>query len=270
MRYLVIVALAAGLLVSACDRKAEGQTVAVVNGEEITAADLNAELAGANLPPGLAEAQARSRVLEAMIDRRLLAQQARKEGLDKSPEFLNRQRRMTEDLLIGMLASRQLNTAELPSESEIVSFEASNPGMFGKREHWNLEQLIYPTPSERAVNARIVATKTLEELAQVLTQSGIRFTRAQNRFDTATMPPDMYERVASLPPGEPFIVPAGGRTVASAIVSREPATLAGDAARPVATMAIRRNQGSKLMENRLKSLRSSAKIEYQQGYAPPK
>ena len=99
---------------SACAKKAEGQTVAIVNGEEITAAELNAELANAKIGEGADKAEARSRVLQAMIDRRLLAQQAKADGIDKTPEFLNRQRRATEDLLISMLASRQIDTAKLP------------------------------------------------------------------------------------------------------------------------------------------------------------
>ena len=43
MRSRFIFALALALIVSACNKKAEGQTVAIVNGEEITAAALNAE-----------------------------------------------------------------------------------------------------------------------------------------------------------------------------------------------------------------------------------
>ena len=269
-RIIVALALALATFASGCDRKAEGQTVAVVNDEEVTATELNAELSAANLPRNLRSDEARSRILQTMIDRRLLAQQARTEGLDTSPEFLNRQRRMTEDLLISMLASRQLNTEQLPSAPEISRYQASRPGMFAKREFWNLDQLQYEAPTNPAVKSQIVAAKTLAQLAGVLTKNNIAFTRSRNRVDTAVIPPDMYGRIATLPKDEPFVIPAGGKMVASVIVAREPSPLVGDQARPLAVAAMRRDQGTKFMQDRLKSLRKSAKIEYKEGFAPPK
>ena len=90
VRSKIIIAVGLALVISGCNKKAEGQTVAVVNGEEITAAELNAELSNAKAPPGLDKKDVRSRVLQQMIDRRLLAQQATKDGVEKSPDFLNR------------------------------------------------------------------------------------------------------------------------------------------------------------------------------------
>ena len=57
MRSKLVLAVGIALMASACTKKAEGQTVAIVNGEEITAAELNAELANAKIP----EARTRTR-----------------------------------------------------------------------------------------------------------------------------------------------------------------------------------------------------------------
>ena len=111
-----MVLAAATLAVSGCDKKAEGQVVAIVNGEEISAAELNAELRNVNLPAGADAKRARTAILQSIIDRRVISQQAREDGLDKSPDFLNQQRRMTEELLIRMFAERQTSTNQLPNE----------------------------------------------------------------------------------------------------------------------------------------------------------
>ncbi|HJR82439.1 MAG TPA: SurA N-terminal domain-containing protein [Sphingomicrobium sp.] len=268
MRSRIILALSLAILVSGCDKKAEGQTVAIVNGEEITAAELNAELDNAKIPPGVSKDQARNRVLQQMIDRRLLAQQAKKDGLDKSPEFLNRQRRMNEDLLINMFASRQIDTTKLPSEPEIQRYQASRPEMFANREQWNLEQLRFTMPTDEKVKAKLEAAKSLEEVATALGEAGITFNRQKNRLDTAVIPHDLYGRLLTVPPGEPFIIPVGNLAIASVVVSREPAAITGDQARPVAVAAMRRAQAAKLMQDRLKSLRTGAKIDYKPGFAP--
>jgi peptidyl-prolyl cis-trans isomerase C len=270
VRSKIVLAIGLALMASACNKKAEGQTVAIVNGEEITAPELNAELANANLPQGADKNEARARVLQAMIERRLLAQQARADGLDKSPEFLNRQRRMTEDLLIRMLATRQIDTAQLPSNSEIARFQASRPWMFDKRELWNLDQLRFPIPTDAATKTKLDQAKTLDEVAKVLTDARIQFARQKNRLDTAVIPQNIYGQLATAPGGEPFIIPVGNQAVASVIVSSEPAPLTGDQARPIAVAAMRREQAAKLMQNRLTAVRQAAKIEYKEGYAPPK
>ena len=270
VRSKLVLAVGLALLASACNKKAEGQTVAVVNGEEITAAELNAELGSAKIPEGADKNQVRARLLQTMIDRRLLAQQAKTDGLDKTPEYLNRQRKMTEDVLISMLAARQIDTAQLPANSEIERFQASHPWMFAQREQWNLEQLRFALPANAAVKAKLDQAKSLEELSKALTDSGITFNRQKNRLDTAVIPQNIYGQLATLRAGEPFIIPVGGQAVASVIVSREATPLTGEQAKPIAVAAMRREQASKLMQNRLSALRQTAKIEYKEGYAPPK
>lgn len=268
MRSGIVFALALAFVVSGCNKKAEGQTVAIVNNEEITAAELNAQIATAKLPPGLSKEDARARVLQSMIDRRLLAQQAKKDGIDKSAEFLNRQRQATEELLIRMLASRQMDTAQLPSNQQIERFEASRPGMFAQREQWNLDQLRFATPSDEGLKVALDKAKSLDEVVKILTDAGIEFSRQKNRLDTAVIPHGLYGKLATSPAGEPFIIPIGTMMIASVITSREPAPLTGEQARPIAVAALRREQTAKVMQDRLKALRETAKIEYKEGFAP--
>jgi EpsD family peptidyl-prolyl cis-trans isomerase len=256
------------LVICGCNKKAEGQTVAIVNGEEITAAELNAELSNTKIPEGMDKNQARNRVLQQMIDRRLVAQQAKKDGIDKSPDFLNRQRRMNEDLLINMFASRQVDTTRLPSDPEIARFQASRPEMFAKREQWNLDQLRFALPSDPAVKAKLAAAHSLEEIAKILTDARVTFDRQKNRLDTAVVPHDLYGRIETAPPTEPFIVPVGNLAIASVITSREPAAITSDEARPIAVAAMRRTDAAKVMQERLTALRQAAKIDYKSGFAP--
>ena len=270
MQKRTLVALLLLASCTACQKKAEGQTVAVVNGEEITASELNAELANANIADNADKKAITNRILQGLIDRRLLAEQARKDGIDRSPDFIARQRRVNEELLIGLLANRSLDTSKLPTDAEIAAFQAKQPQAFADREIWKLEQVQYDTPQDKAVTDRIVATKTLDQLIAVLTAARIPFQRANNQLVTSAIPAELYPQLNRLAPGEPFIVPAGNRSVASAIVSREPSPLTGPAARTEAVNAMRRQNSTTALQQRLKDLQSSAKIEYKEGFAPPK
>lgn len=270
MRHRTLLIASAALLFSGCDRKAGGQTVAVVNGEEITSSDLNSELQQVNLPSGMDKKVATSKVLDALIDRRLLEQQARSEGVDKSPEFLSRQRRATEQLLISMYAQRKMKTAELPSASEVESFEASRPEMFAKRETWTIDQLLYTTPTDPKVVAQIAGTHSLDALAQVLTTAGVPFTKSQKKITSAAVPHELYVQLQRSPASEPFVVPVGDHSIANAVVGREPTPVPADQARPLAVQQMRQEQGGKQMANQIKSLRAKAKIDYKEGFAPAK
>ena len=270
MSQRILLTLVIALAVSSCNRKAEGQTVAIVNNEEITASELNAELAKSSVPAGTDNKDARAAALQNLIDRKLLVQQAKSDGLDKSPEYLNQQRRLNDELLINMLLSRRLNTSQVPSADEINRFEGSRPGMFANREIWTLQQILYPLPKDKAVIAKIGAAQTLDEIGQVLTAAGVQFTRETKKLDTAILPPVIYKQISSIKPGEPFVVPGGDKAIASVIVARDPAPLAADQARQVALTVMKRENAQKIAQDRVKSLRATAKIEYQPGFAPPK
>src|SRR5437763_5488970 len=195
--------VACGILLSGCQRKAEGQTVAIVNGQEITVPDLNFALSQAKVPADADKNAVKAQVLQQLVDRRLLAEQARSEGIDKTPEFLNRQREAEEQLLITMLAARRLNTAQLPSDREAQDFIASHPGMFANRETWSLDQIQYSTPKDPAVIAEIQKTHSIDALIAVLQSHKIDFKRQKNRLDTPSGPPTSTPRFLNFLPANP-------------------------------------------------------------------
>lgn len=255
---------------SGCHKKAEGQTVAIVNGDEITSSELNAELAHLKLPNNADRNQVIARVLQGLVDRRLLAGKARKDGIDRSPEFISRKRQMEENLLIGMLASRQLDTRKLPTDAEISDFQAKQLQAFDQREVWKLSQVQYATPKDPALSKAIAASATMDQLAGTLTQNHIPFQRGENQLVTSVIPTNIYAQLVSLKPGEPFIVPNGDRTLASVVAARQASPLSGTAAKTEALNLIRRQAGSQVLADRLKELRASSNITYKPGFAPAK
>ena len=79
---------------AACDKEPTGQVAAVVNGDEITLQEINAELGNAPIPEGVDKKAVQQAALQRILDRRLLAQSAREEDLDKSPEYMLRERQV--------------------------------------------------------------------------------------------------------------------------------------------------------------------------------
>jgi peptidyl-prolyl cis-trans isomerase C len=269
-RRAALLALSAlSLATSACDKKATGQTVAVVNGEEISAGELNQQIAQLNLPPNADKKAVQAQVLQTLVNRTLMAQKARESGIDKSPEFISRQRLLEQELLISMAQQRQNDSARLPDQRQIDQFIASNPGMFGQRQVLKLDQVAFPMLSSQTQLDRLKNDHSLKALTTSLTSMGVKFQRGQGNLDTATVPPAVLKQLNALPPGEPFVVPQNGQMIASAIVSRETVPMPAEQSRRLALETMKRQNASKSIEDQVKALRASAKIEYQPGYEAP-
>jgi EpsD family peptidyl-prolyl cis-trans isomerase len=267
---LFAVSAVALLLLSGCQRKAEGQTVAVVNGDEITIPELNFALQQAKVPDNADKELVRSQLLEKLIDRRLVAGQARKEDIDKSPEFLNRERQETEELLISMLASRRMKAQPLPTDRDVTAFIDSNPQMFSNRETWTVDQVLYTPPKNAQFSTEIQNTKSIDDIIAVLQKYKLKFARRTTKLDTALIPVSIYKQISAVPVDQSFVIPAGDKAVANEVLGKEANPLIGDQAKPIALAAIRRTATEKSIGDLVKSLRSSAKIEYQPGFAPKK
>lgn len=269
VKYNVAAASIAILLAtSGCDKQATGQTVAVVDGEEISAAELNAELAQANVPESVDKKTVMPQLLQRVVDRKLLAQQAIEQGIDKTPEYLTRQRRMNEELLIGLYMKRQSDAAKLPDAQAINAFIAANPQMFAERAVLSLNQIAFDMPRDPSVLQPMTDDHSLDEVAATLIRLGIPFQRGTGRLDTAQAPKAVMDQINALPAGEPFVLPQAGKAIASVVTAREPAPITGEQARRLAAEAVRRQQMSATFEKQLEQLRAAAKIEYQPGYAP--
>ncbi|WP_380879026.1 hypothetical protein ACFB49_19920 [Sphingomonas sp. DBB INV C78] len=257
------------LTLGACDKKAEGQVVAVVNGEEVSLQELNAELAGQQVPDSVDKKQLMKEVLQRVIDRKLLVQRAREQGIDKDPDYLTQQRRLDESLLVTMLGKKAAAGVKIPDAAAIDKFIADNPQMFTQRTVYTLEQLQFDVPPNPERLKALEKDKTLAAVAQSLDSLGIKYARGNSAIDSASVPPALLKQILALPAGEPFILPNQGKLYASVITGQRANPTPPEIARPAATQAIRQRDLAQVNTNTLKQVRDAAKIEYQAGYEAP-
>ena len=110
----------------------------------------------------------------------------------------------------------------------------------------------------------------MDAITARLTSMGIKFQRGNSALDSGSVAPAALKQVTSLPPGEPFITPAGRQIAVSVITGTEPLPVPEAQVRPLAVQALRNDSLNKIGETRLKEARAKGKIEYQPGYeAPP-
>lgn len=263
-------AMVAALLVSGCHKEPKGQILAIVNGEEISLQELNAELQGTRIPDSVDRDKLRKQVLQRLIDRKLIVQKAREQGLDKTPEFVTQQRRLEENLLVTMLGQKIASTVPMPDDRDITQYIADNPTQFAGRQRLLLDQIQFAAPKDPKQLLTLRDAHTLEALAAGIQKLGLGMSRGKGVIDTGRLDPALVKVINELPPGEPFVLPSNGQYVASVIVGRDATPTPTPIARQAAAEMVRRKELVAESKAQVARARSSAEIQYQPGYEPDK
>jgi len=270
-RLAISTACALAALVAGCHKGVpEGQVAATVNGEEVTLQELNTEIQASNVPQGMDKQLAQREALQHIIDRKLLINAAREKKIDKSPEYQSQKQRADELLLAQTYAKQQLAVIPVPTDADISKFMGEHPNVFGNREILQLDQIRFRSgPNDAKILDALKSDHSLDAVAQRLTGLGVKFERGKNGLDTAQVPTFVIKGIEGVAAGEPFALPGNGIMTVNVITGRQPAPIDPAQARQAAVGAWRQEQFTKLISDQLKQMRDSAKITYQNGFAPP-
>ncbi len=258
----------AAISLTACDKEATGQVAAVVNGEEITLQEINAELGSTPIPEGIDKKVVQQAALQRIVERRLLAQAARDDELDKTPDYLLRERQLRDALLVQLMGQRAERALKVPGQQEIDKFIAENPVMFGERKILAVDRIQFAMPKNLDQLKALEDDHSMEAVAARLKQMGIEFSRDATQIDSAALGQQRLQQIRALPAGEPFVIPENGIVTVGVVTGERAEPVPAANARPLAVQALRNKQLSETIQQRLKQSRTSAEIEYQPGFAP--
>lgn len=259
--------LAVALLASACGRRApDGQIVAIVDGEDITTHDL--ERLESRLPAGTRiDAELRNQLVSALIDGRLAAQEAKREGFRKTPEYLDASREANDAILIDLLNRHVATTVQPPSPADVDRYLESHASRFTDRQIVRLDQVRF-TRSAAAMKA-IANVSTLAAAEAALQTAGIPFQRSIVTVDTLALTDELERELLGLSPNKLLGDRQGTVVSLSQVVSRTPMPVAAKDARDAASALIARDRAREALGAMHQRLRQSAKVSYQKGFAPP-
>jgi EpsD family peptidyl-prolyl cis-trans isomerase len=144
--WLMISVMTLVLSLAACGNKEAkpGQSLVRVNGEEVTALQLNDELQRLNVPPAQQEA-ASKQLLESLIDRQLLQAEAAAEKLDRDPKVMQSIERAKAQLIAQAYLQKKIGAPAQPSKSEVEDYFGKHPEFFSARKQFEMRQLMFAT-----------------------------------------------------------------------------------------------------------------------------
>lgn len=279
----LLLAAVAALALTACgkdEKGPEGQVVATIDGKDVTIHEVNAEIGGMGAqaqaaPRKLVEAVALSRVIE----RKMLAIEARNKKLDQSPQFVLAKSRADENLLVQSLQAEVAGKVQATPRESAQKFISDNPIMFADRRIMTLDQIQF-LRSPKAMALPLKDAKTMQQVEQLLLEANIEYRRAPQQIDTLVLDPRLSKEFVSLnrgPGGEPFMYtdqPQGAPApvVYVNVVSKMDINpFLGEKAISYAQQVIQRQEVGKRLQAELTRLREAnkAKITYAKGYDAP-
>jgi EpsD family peptidyl-prolyl cis-trans isomerase len=274
MKSLNSTVLIAALLLAGCgsansDSVPSGQVVATVDGQEVTVADLNAEIGDGNATDPAAQAEA----LERILARKLLAAEARRQDLDSTPLAAILKAQAEDTALAQALARKVTDGVPKVSEDEVTEFLRSFPASISQRRLLSVEQLFVPVMPPKTFEELKKVTR-LEDAEAVLNADKVMFRRTVTMVDTLTLNPDFAAKIVSSEGSDIFIIPNGQTAEIGKIVSSRIEPITGDQARVAARTVLMRQRSVEMVNNALGKVIADGRRKVQvnpqyQGKAPP-
>ena len=262
----ILALMLAAVLLTACgnnDQPAKpGQALVSVNGKEITVLQLNEELQRANVQAERQEG-ASKQLLEALIDRQLLQNEAAREKLDRDPKVMQAIERARALIVAQAYMQKKIGGIEKPTAAEVSEYYSKHPEFFAQRKQFDMQQLIIDT-RELSEPLKLAADKarTLDDVAAWLDANKVAYVRGEASRTTSDLAPEMSSRLKGMVPGRLFVVREGPRSMFVSIsgIKDNPASLA--LAAPQIEKFLMTRRGKDAAEAELARLRSGARIDY--------
>ena len=250
-----------------------GQVVATVNGQEITQLELNAELAGANLPTDpTARKAVQARALQLLIGRMLLAQAAHDQGVDKTPEFALEKARSDQILLAQALQAKLAKDVPPPTPEEVARFILDNPDVFAQRKVFTVDQIRMGRPTDPNFTKELQPLNALADVEALLTRDHIDYRRGAAQLDSVGIDPKIVAGIVKLPAGTVFVLPASSGLLIDQITDTKIQPLTGDDATKYATTVLTRQHIQEALTRQVQTIfsKGAASVRYNPAYQPPK
>lgn len=254
--------LALGLVACSDHGRKASQALASVNGAEITVLQLNEELqrAGAS---ALSTEAASKQMLEALIDRQLLQNEAVKDKLDRDPAVVQAVERAKAQIVAQAYLKKRLGVLAKPSRQEIEDYFSKHPEFFSQRKQFELRQLLVSTRDiNDALKGAMESSHSLDEMAPWLDAHKIKYSRTQLSPTSSELAPELGNKLLTMPKGKLFIVQDGGRSMLLSIADVKDAPVTLEIAAPAIEQFLINQKNKESARAELTRLRSVAKIEY--------
>jgi len=254
-------------------KESSGSVAAVVNGVEITQAEIE-YFAKNSIPPGTDKAVAfeqKKAVLANLVRAELLAQKAKEMGLDKDPDFTMALYEAKRQVLAGMAESKLVKEVKPVTPEIAKSVVENNPRMFSDRKLLVYEEILIQgvdVPFLKSLIAMADSGATAEQLIEVLKSNKKVFQKTIKSQTSDQIQPVFLEILLKSKPEKPLVARIEDK-ISMIMVLHEvrPVPLLGEQAIQTAMAMVNAQQRNALFSKSMTDLVNTSKIIYLGEYA---
>jgi len=238
----------------------QAQSLALVDGRQITIFDVEAEAVAEGSDPARLDAAAKKRLLERVVDRRLLVAAAVKQGLAEDDRLKAVRARADEMVPTGLMAQRLAGKPPGISEAEARGFMAAHPAKFAARQTFVIDAITCEGDSLPAAERDRI--NTMDDAETYLKSAKSPYRRATQPMDSANRSDALVSGLAGLAPGEVFVLPQGQKLVVGTVERRMPNPAPDGIQLAAAQDAVQQQKMAERFDRALIALKAKSKIEY--------
>lgn len=266
------VALAAVALVACGDRQDKGatQAAAKVNKEEITVHQINFVLQQQRgLKPEQVEPASRQ-ILERLIDQQLALQKADELKLDREPRVVQQLEAAKREIIARAYVEKLGEGAPKPTAEEIKKYYDSKPALFSERRIYNIQEIGIEAKPEQVpvLREKLAGAKNIGEFIEYLKGNDYKFAANQAVRSAEQLPLQSLDAFARMKDGQAIVAPGANGVQVIVLAGSRSQAVTEEQARPAIEQFLLNERKRKLVEDEVKALRGTAKIEYIGKFVP--
>lgn len=238
------------------------QVVAKVNGDEITVHQINAELQ--HLHGAIPNTQTvTKKVIDGLVDRQLLVQEAIKLNIDRTPEVQQLVDAARAQIYAQAYLSRKIESIKPASDADINQFIQSTPALFSQRKIFESTDVVFANNPDKVDYQKLQAQVTnLEELKTWLETNHIAYDVAAEKLPSEALPSQALSMLAQVKQGDLLFMRDDLKVIVRSVNNIVESPLNESQSVAVAQKIINNKQREQFIQNELSRLRKLSKIDY--------
>ncbi len=254
------------LLVVGCNKKdkAATQTVAIVDGEEISVHQINTVLSKVNGVSPESLPKVKREILEGLVEQQLAINLAVSTKLDRSPEVVSAIENAKREIIARAALENIRNAQPKPTDDEVKSYFTAHPELFTQRRVFNLQEIALDkaAPNMAEIRAKVSVAKTMEEVAEWLTQQNVGYKPSAGARAAEQIPLEVLPKLHQFKDGQIGLIEGNDANFIVRVVASKSVPITEAQAQPRIKVFLANQRGAEAIKREKDAMKAKAKVEY--------
>lgn len=245
------------------DSAKDNEVIAKVNGNEITAYQLNYEMELLGPVAAQNKDQVTEKTLDNLIKQQAVAQKAIAEKIDRDPLVMQALDRAKRQVLVQAYIKKVAERdSKPPTKQEVSDYYNKHPELFAKRRLYQIREILLDKTLPAAeIQAKMKEATSLDALVEWLESKNVKMQSGVVVKSAEQLPFEMLARLAQMQPGQVMAVETPANILLSVLMDARDQPLTEAQAVPAIERFLTTQKREKLAEAEIKRLHAEAKVE---------